>query len=61
MDMYKVMRALRNVNFEGVLVGDHFPRMVASAGALGGQMYTIGYIQALIERANEEFLAGTPT
>ena len=61
MDMYKVMRALRKVNFEGVLVGDHFPRMVASAGPLAGQIYTIGYMQALIERANEEFLAGTPT
>ncbi len=57
MDMYKVMRALRKVNFDGVLIGDHFPRMVASAGPLGGQIYTIGYIQALIERANEEFLA----
>ena len=32
MDMYKVMRALRKVNFEGVLVGDHFPRMVAARG-----------------------------
>jgi mannonate dehydratase len=56
MDMYKVMRALRKVNFEGVLVGDHFPTMVESAGPLAGQIYTVGYIQALIERANEEFL-----
>lgn len=56
MDMYKVMRALRKVNFEGVLVGDHFPAMVESAGPRAGQIYTIGYIQALMERANEEFL-----
>jgi mannonate dehydratase len=56
MDMYKVMRALRKVNFEGVLVGDHFPKMVDSAGPLAAQIYTIGYIQALIERANEEGL-----
>ncbi|MCL6546965.1 MAG: mannonate dehydratase [Bryobacteraceae bacterium] len=55
MDMYKVMRALRKVNFEGVLIGDHFPRMTGQ-GPLG-QVYTLGYIQALIERANEEFLA----
>ena len=54
MDMYKVMRALRKVNFEGVLVGDHFPQMVKSAGRFGGQIYTIGYLQALIERADEE-------
>jgi mannonate dehydratase len=55
MDMYKVMRALRQINFEGVIVGDHFPKMVPLAGPLGGQIYTVGYLQALIERANEEF------
>ncbi len=60
MDMYKIMRALRKVDFDGVLIGDHFPRMVAGAGPLAGQIYTIGYIQALIERANEEFLDRTP-
>jgi mannonate dehydratase len=54
MDMYKVMRALRKVNFDGVLIGDHFPAMVT--GGLTAQIYTIGYIQALIERANEEFM-----
>lgn len=57
MDMYKVMRALRKVSFEGVLVGDHFPTMVPSAGRLAAQIYTVGYIQALIERANEGFLS----
>jgi mannonate dehydratase len=56
MDMYKVMRALRKVNFDGVLIGDHFPRMVGD-GPLG-QAYTIGYLQCLIERANEEVLMG---
>jgi mannonate dehydratase len=52
MDMYKVMKALAKVNFDGVLIGDHFPRMAAPGPA--GQIYTIGYLQALIERANEE-------
>jgi mannonate dehydratase len=56
MDMYKVMRALRKVNFEGVLIGDHFPQMLAQAGPMAAQVYTLGYLQALIERANEEFL-----
>lgn len=56
MDMYKIMKALHKVNFEGVLVGDHFPGMVESAGPRAGQIYTVGYIQALIERANEEVL-----
>jgi mannonate dehydratase len=52
MDMYKVMLALKRVSFDGVLIGDHFPRMVGS-GPLG-QAYTIGYLQALIERADQE-------
>ena len=52
MDMYKVMKALRKVNFEGVLIGDHFPRMVT--GEITARAYILGYIQALIERANEE-------
>lgn len=58
MDMYKVMRALRKVDFPGVIVGDHFPRMIPSAGPVAGQIYTVGYLQALIERANEDALAG---
>ena len=52
MDMYKVMKALREVNFYGVAIADHIPRM-GSGGRLG-MTYTIGYMQALLERANEE-------
>ncbi|MGD8787721.1 MAG: mannonate dehydratase, partial [Phycisphaerales bacterium] len=54
MDMYKIMRALRKVNFDGVLIADHWPASVA--GSEVSLAYTIGYIQALIERANEEFM-----
>ena len=50
MDMYKIMKQLRKVNFDGVLLADHWPNTVGGMG----QAYTIGYIQALIERANEE-------
>ena len=52
MDMYKIIRALRKVNFDGVLIADHWPTSVA--GGLVSHAYTLGYIQALIERANEE-------
>lgn len=52
MDMYKIMKALARVNFEGVLIADHWPTPVT--GGLSGQIYTLGYIQALIERANDE-------
>jgi hypothetical protein len=54
MDMYKIKRLLRRHDFEGVLIADHWPFPVG--GSAAGQVYTIGYIQALIERANEELL-----
>jgi mannonate dehydratase len=51
-DMYPVIRALREVEFDGVLIPDHIPgmandRRVATA-------YSIGYMKALVERANAE-------
>jgi mannonate dehydratase len=52
MDMYKLIKRLRKVNFDGVLIADHWPNTVG--GGRTGQAYTLGYIQALIERANEE-------
>jgi mannonate dehydratase len=52
MDMYKIIRKLAEVGFDGVLSADHVP--VTTGGARLGDAYTVGYIQALIERANEE-------
>jgi mannonate dehydratase len=52
MDMYKIVRKLAEVNFDGVLSADHVPSTTGIPRA--GETYTIGYIQALIERANEE-------
>lgn len=52
-DMWKVMRALREVNFDGVAIGDHFPAMVG--GNRVSVAYTIGYMKALLLRANAEF------
>ncbi len=52
-DMYKVMRALRQVNFDGILIGDHFPEMVG--GQRASVAYTIGHIRALKQRAEAEF------
>ncbi len=53
LDMFQVMRALREVNFEGVAIPDHIP---ASGPGPGG--WTIGYMRALRERANAEFRRG---
>jgi len=52
MDMYKVMRALRQVNFDGVVIGDHFPEMVG--GPRASVAYTFAYMKALLLRANAE-------
>jgi mannonate dehydratase len=54
-DMYKVMKALRQVNFNGVLIPDHIPLMANEHRV--GTAFTIGYMKALLARANED-LAG---
>src|SRR5262249_15349369 len=52
-DMWKVMRTLREVEFDGVVIGDHFPEMVG--GSRVSVAYTVGYMRALLSRANAEF------
>jgi mannonate dehydratase len=51
-DMYQVMRALRKVNFNGVMIPDHVPEM--AGGGRAGTSYSIAYMKALLKRANEE-------
>ncbi len=58
LNMYRVMKALREVNFSGIVVPDHVPfftdeKRIGPVG-VSGFPYTIGYMRALIERANEE-------
>lgn len=77
MDMYQVMRALREVDFDGVVIADHIPLMGRDfwGGEAGdpeymksklelaytqqdhriGTAFSIGYMKALVERANAEF------
>lgn len=52
MDMYQVMKVMREVNFKGVAIPDHIPQM-ADDGRVG-TAYTIAYMNALVKRANEE-------
>lgn len=51
-DMYQVMKALQEVGFRGVVIPDHIPRMADDPRL--GTAYTIGYMQALLRRAQEE-------
>jgi mannonate dehydratase len=50
-DMRKVMRALVEVGFDGILIADHVPQM--AAGRQAGWAYSIGYIKALYDMARE--------
>jgi mannonate dehydratase len=49
MDMYQVVEALCEVGFRGVMIPDHIPLMDEDRRV--GTAYSIGYMQALLERA----------
>ncbi len=53
MDIYRVIRELRIVNNDCLIIDDHHP-----PGTIGGwevgKAFQLGYLRALIERANEE-------
>jgi mannonate dehydratase len=51
-DMYAAMKALREVNFDGIVIGDHFPTMVG--GPRVAVAYTVAWIRSMIDRANAE-------
>jgi len=50
MDMWKIMKTLHEVDFRGILIADHVPEM--TGGRKVGWAYSIGYIKALLARAN---------
>ena len=56
MDMYKVMRVLVEINFDGVVIPDHIPTM--AGGPRVGTAYTIGYMKSLLARAEADVAAG---
>jgi mannonate dehydratase len=53
MDMHLVMRALREINFDGAVISDHLWDMVGGRRAAEG--LAIGYITALRQAVNNEF------
>lgn len=50
MDMYKVMKALHEVNFNGIVIPDHIPTMGNDPRL--GTAFTMGYMKALVDRVN---------
>lgn len=51
-DMWKIMKALRDVNYDGIVILDHSPRMVG--GNYTQTAYGFAYMKALLNRANAE-------
>jgi mannonate dehydratase len=55
MDMYQVMKTLREVKFTGAAEPDHVPKLAGDSGMLrAGTAYCISYMRALLRRANQE-------
>ncbi|MEM7535842.1 MAG: mannonate dehydratase [Chloroflexota bacterium] len=52
-DMHQVMRALREVNFDGCIIPDHIPEMLG--GHRVGVAYSIAYMRALVQAVNNEY------
>ncbi len=51
-DMWKIMKALRDVEFDGIVILDHSPTMVG--GNYTQTAYGVAYMKALLNRANAE-------
>ena len=51
-DMYLVMKALREVDYRGGVSPDHIPLMAGERRV--GQAFTLGYMKAMLQRAEEE-------
>jgi mannonate dehydratase len=51
-DMWKIMKALRDVNYDGIVILDHSPTMVG--GNFAQTAYGFAYMKALLNRANAE-------
>jgi mannonate dehydratase len=51
-DMHLVMRALREVEFDGAIIPDHIPAL--HGGHNAGVAYSIAYMRALVQAVNNE-------
>lgn len=51
-DMYKVMKALQDTKYDGIVIPDHFPKL--TGGFYAQNSYAIGYLRALLNRSRAE-------
>lgn len=54
MDMYKAMKLFVQTGYDGTMILDHTPEFAGGYALGGGTAYAIGYMRALIERAEAE-------
>lgn len=54
MDMYRLMRALYEAGYANTVTMDHTPRFAGACPRQVGNAYAIGYMRALMERAEQE-------
>ena len=54
MDMYQVMKTFCEVGYAGSITLDHTPKFVGDYAKGSGTAYAIGYMRALVERAEAE-------
>jgi mannonate dehydratase len=54
MDMYKVMKTFVRVGYDQSMILDHTPRFAKGFARGAGTAYAIGYMRALMERAEDE-------
>ncbi|MHB1355664.1 MAG: mannonate dehydratase [Anaerolineae bacterium] len=52
-DMHQVMRALREVHFDGAIISDHLWNMVG--GRYAAEALAVGYMRGLVQAVNNEF------
>ncbi len=52
-DMFQVMKALKDVGFDGFMIPDHVPRLVGDTDwCHRGRAHAVGYMQALLHAVN---------
>ncbi|PIE35943.1 D-mannonate dehydratase [candidate division KSB3 bacterium] len=54
MDMYQVMKTFCEIGYDGTMTLDHTPKFVPGFDKGSGTAYAIGYMRALMERAEAE-------
>ena len=59
LDMHRIMTALAQVGYAGMVVPDHVPQLDEDADSRTGEAYILGYIRALIQAVTAAAAGGS--